>query len=59
VQRNILQEFTYQSSLELSQDVYELIRNIPVASQLALHARQELVVRLEMYEDRTSRSFTR
>jgi adenylate kinase len=50
VQRNILQEFTYQSSLELSHDVYELIRNIPVASQLALHARQELVERLEMYE---------
>lgn len=51
VQRNILQEFSYQSSLELSHDVYELIRNIPVASQLALHARQELVERLEMYEE--------
>ncbi len=51
VQENILKEFTYQSSLELSHDVYELIRNIPVASQLALHARQELVERLEMYEE--------
>ncbi len=50
VQQNILQEFTYQSSLELSHEVYDLIRNIPIASQLALHARQELVERLELYE---------
>ena len=50
VQKNILHEFTYQSSLELSHEVFELIRNIPVASQLALHARQELVERLEEYE---------
>ncbi|HJZ59026.1 MAG TPA: nucleoside monophosphate kinase [Gemmataceae bacterium] len=51
VQRNILREFTYQSSLELSHEVFDLIRNIPVASQLALHARQELVERLERYEE--------
>jgi adenylate kinase len=57
VQRNILQEFTYQSSLELSHGVYELIRNIPVASQLALHARQELVERLEMYEEQNKLLF--
>jgi adenylate kinase len=50
VQQNILHEFTYQSSLELSHEVFDLIRNIPIASQLALHARQELVERLEMYE---------
>ena len=57
VQRNILQEFTYQSSLELSHEVYELIRNIPVASQLALHARQELVERLETYEEQNKPLF--
>jgi adenylate kinase len=51
VQRNILQEFSYQSSLELSPEVCDLIRNIPVAGQLALHARQELVERLERYEE--------
>ena len=51
VQQNILREFTYQSSLELSHEVFDLIRNIPVASQLALHARQELVERLERYEE--------
>lgn len=51
VQENILREFTYQSSLELSHEVFELLRNIPVASQLAKHARQELVERLEAYEE--------
>jgi adenylate kinase len=51
VQQNILREFTYQSSLELSPEVFDLIRNIPIASQLALHARQELVRRLELYEE--------
>jgi adenylate kinase len=50
VQRNILREFSYQSSLELTQEVYDLIHNIPVAGQLATHARQELVERLETYE---------
>jgi adenylate kinase len=49
VQENILQEFSYQSSLELSQEVFDLIHNIPVAAQLARHARQELVERLEEY----------
>ena len=51
VQENILHEFTYQSSLELRHEVFDLIRNIPVASQMVLHARQELVERLEMYEE--------
>jgi adenylate kinase len=59
VQQNILNEFTYQSSLELSHEVYELIRNIPIASQLALHARQELVERLEMYEAEHKELFQR
>jgi adenylate kinase len=59
VQQNILREFAYQSSLELSHEVYELIRNIPIASQLALHARQELVERLEMYEEQHKALFER
>jgi adenylate kinase len=50
VQRNIVREFTYQSSLELSPEVFGLIQEIPVATQLARHARQELVRRLEGYE---------
>ena len=59
VQRNILQEFAYQSSLELSHEVYDLIRNIPIASQLALHARQELVERLELYAEQHKALFQR
>jgi adenylate kinase len=51
VQARILKEFSYQSSLELSQEVFDLIQNIPIASQLAVHARQELVERLEMYQE--------
>lgn len=51
VQANILREFSYQSSLELSPEVFDLIQNIPVASQLALHARQELIERLEGYAE--------
>lgn len=50
VQRNIVREFAYQSSLELSPEVFGLIQDIPVATQLARHARQELVRRLEGYE---------
>ncbi len=59
VQENILREFTYQSSLELSQEVFDLIRNIPVAGQMVLHARQELVERLEMYEEEHKELFQR
>jgi len=51
VQRNILREFTYQSTLELSPEVYQLIQDIPLAAQLGIHARQELVGRLEQYEE--------
>jgi adenylate kinase len=51
VQQNILHEFSYQSSLELSAEVFDLIHSIPVASQFARHARQELVERLEGYAE--------
>jgi adenylate kinase len=51
VQRKIVAEFSYQSKLDLSEPVFGLIQNIPVARQLALHARQELVERLEGYAE--------
>ncbi|MCE9532914.1 MAG: nucleoside monophosphate kinase [Planctomycetes bacterium] len=51
VQKNILHEFAYQSSLELSPEVFDLIQSIPVATQLGLHARQEMVTRIEQYEE--------
>lgn len=59
VQRNIEREFSYQSSLELSQEVFELVRGIPVAGQLAQHARQELIERLEGYEEQHRPLFER
>jgi len=51
VQHNIIREFSYQSSLELSHEVFERIRNIPLPTELRAHARQELVKRLEVYEE--------
>ena len=57
VQRNILREFAYQSTLELSPEVFDLIQNIPVATQLGLHARQELVSRLETYGEENEELF--
>lgn len=49
VEENILRELQYQSSLELEPETFEFIRSIPLASQLVLHARQELVKRLDGY----------
>jgi len=49
VEQNILQELQYQSSLELEPETFSLIRGIPLASELVLHARQELVRRLDGY----------
>lgn len=59
VQENILREFRYQAKLELSQEVYDLVHTIPEARQLGAHARQELVERLEGYEDQNKELFER
>lgn len=50
VERSINAEFQYQSSLELGQDTFDIIHHIPLASELTLYARQELVRRLDSYE---------
>ncbi|OBZ91040.1 Adenylate kinase [Choanephora cucurbitarum] len=47
----ILKEFEYQSSLELDSDTYDAISHIPVATQIGIHARQDLISRLEHYQD--------
>jgi adenylate kinase len=49
VQRRIVQELKYQSSLELDQRTYDLVSTIPVASSIVVHARQQLVERLDHY----------
>ncbi len=50
VERNILKELQYQSSLELDPRTHDRLRMLPVASELIIHARQELVNRLDSYE---------
>ena len=50
VQQNILQELEYQSSLELDPRTFDRLRGIPLARQIVIHARQELVKRLDGYE---------
>lgn len=49
VQLNIVEELKYQSSLELDQETNDLVSRIPVASDIVVHARQQLVERLENY----------
>ncbi|KAF9116810.1 hypothetical protein BGX27_010427 [Mortierella sp. AM989] len=49
VMRIILKEFEYQSSLELEHDTYEAISHIPLATKIGVHARQDLIRRLEHY----------
>ncbi|MSU65636.1 MAG: nucleoside monophosphate kinase [Opitutus sp.] len=50
VERNILHELEYQSTLELDPRTVDRLRGVPVASQIIVHARQELVKRLDAYE---------
>jgi len=50
VEENILRELEYQSTLELDSRTVDRLRGVPVASQLIIHARQEMVKRLDSYE---------
>src|SRR3954468_23070632 len=50
VEQNILRELEYQSTLELDPRTVDRLRGVPVASQIIVHARQELVKRLDAYE---------
>ncbi|KAI9009961.1 hypothetical protein CLU79DRAFT_891473 [Phycomyces nitens] len=47
----IMREFEYQSSLELDSDTYDAISHIPLASKIGIHARLDLISRLEHYQD--------
>ena len=49
VEQNILKELRYQSTLELDPRTLDSLRRIPVASSIIVHARQELVKRLDSY----------
>ena len=50
VEQNIVHELDYQSTLELDPRTVDRLRGIPVASEIIVHARQELVKRLDTYE---------
>ena len=50
VEKNILSELEYQSTLELDSRTVDRLRGVPVASQIVVHARQEMVKRLDSYE---------
>ncbi len=50
VEQNILQELEYQSSLELDPKTYDRLRHLPLAREIIVHARQDLVRRLDDYE---------
>jgi adenylate kinase len=59
VEQNILRELKYQSSLELDPRTYDRLRSLPLASDIILHARQEMVKRLDAYEFEQSDLFAR
>ena len=50
VEYNILEELQYQSTLELDPRTHERLRSLPLASEVSIHARQEMVKRLDSYE---------
>lgn len=50
VQENIVKELEYQSSLELDPRTFDLLRKLPLASEIIRHARQDLVRRLDSYK---------
>ena len=50
VEANILKELQYQSSLELEPRTYDRLSPLPLAEDIIIHARQELVRRLDSYE---------
>ncbi|WP_146394520.1 nucleoside monophosphate kinase [Planctomycetes bacterium CA13] len=49
VKDNILRELEYQSSLELDPHTFHSVSRIPLASDILLHARRDLVSRLDAY----------
>ncbi|MGI9242658.1 MAG: nucleoside monophosphate kinase [Verrucomicrobiales bacterium] len=59
VEANILDELKYQSSLELDGPTFDTLRDIPLASEIIVHARQDLVRRLDTYQHERSELFER
>lgn len=59
VQDHIIEELQYQSSLELNQETFDRVNSIPLATEVVKHARQQLVQRLEDYEEKHKDLFSK
>ncbi|MDP3071159.1 MAG: nucleoside monophosphate kinase [Opitutaceae bacterium] len=59
VEQNILRELEYQSTLELDSRTVDRLRGIPVASEIIVGARQQLVKRLDAYVLEQGKLFAR
>ena len=59
VEKAIINEFQYQSSLELDEETFDAVHHIPLATEIVLAARQRLVERLESYQRDNSELFHR
>lgn len=59
VEANILRELQYQSSLELDPRTHDRLLPLPLAEDIIVHARQDLVRRLDSYELEHTELFTR
>ena len=59
VEANIIDELKYQSSLELDGPTFDVVRDIPLASEIIVHARQDLVRRLDTYQHEKPELFRR
>lgn len=59
VRERIDKELRYQGSLELDEATYDRLSQIPIASTLSKHARQDLVDRLDSYEEHSTELFSR
>ena len=59
VRERINEELRYQGSLELDEATYDRLSSIPIASTLGNHARQDLVDRLDSYEQHQKELFTK
>lgn len=57
VRARIDEELRYQGSLELDEATYDRLSSIPVATSISKHARQDLVDRLDSYEERDCELF--
>ena len=59
VEQNIVDELQYQSSLELESRTFARLSDLELAEDITIHARQELVKRLDSYELEHSGLFQR